>query len=119
MGAAQIPVKPRKREVRADNAAFCGNLLQGMVKSIIISNRSFHLEKENISLDLQTIRAAVAGETWAVEKVIEHYSGEIDRLCMITKKQLDGSFKKVVDEDMRQALIMKLIEALPQFEAEI
>ena len=55
------------------------------------------MEKENISLDLQTIRAAIAGETWAVEKVIEHYSGEIDRLCMITKKQLDGSFKKVVD----------------------
>jgi len=69
-------------------------------------------------LDVQTIRAAVAGEKWAVEKVIEHYSGEIDRLCMITKKQLDVSFKKVVDEDMRQALITKLIEALPQFETE-
>jgi len=53
----------------------------------------------------------------AVEKIIEHYSGEIDRLCMITIKQLDGSFKKVIDEDMRQALITKLIEALPQFEA--
>lgn len=68
-------------------------------------------------LDLQTIRAAVAGEAWVFEKVIEHYSDEIYRLCMITEKQLDGSVKKVVDEDMRQALITKLIEALPQFEA--
>ena len=89
-----------------------------MVKLIIISDRGFYMEKEKIPLDVQTIRAAVAGEKWAVEKVIEHYSGEIDRLCMITKKQLDVSFKKVVDEDMRQALITKLIEALPQFETE-
>jgi len=75
------------------------------------------MEKENAPLDLQTIRAAVADEKWAVEKVIEHYSGEIDRLCIITKQQPDGSVEKVVDEDMRQALITKLIEALPQFEA--
>lgn len=77
------------------------------------------MEKENVSLDLQTIRAAVDGEAWAVEKVIEHYSGEIDRLCMKAEKQPDGSMKKVIDEGMRQALITKLIEALPQFESEL
>jgi len=75
------------------------------------------MEKENVSLDLQTIRAAVAGEAWAVEKVIKHYSNEIDRLCTKTEKQPDGSIKKVVDEDMRQDLITKLIETLPQFKA--
>ncbi|MDR2783126.1 MAG: helix-turn-helix domain-containing protein [Treponema sp.] len=75
--------------------------------------------KENMPLDVPTIRAAVAGEAWAVEKVIECYSGEIGRLCTTAKKQPDGSIKKVVDEDMRQSLILKLIESLPQFEAEL
>jgi len=63
------------------------------------------MEKENVLLDLQTIRAAVAGEAWAVEKVIEHYSGEIDRLCITTKQQPDGSVEKVVDEDICGSLL--------------
>ena len=63
------------------------------------------MEKENAPLDLQTIRAAVAGEKWAVEKVIEHYSGEIDRLCITTKQQPDGSVEKVVDEDICGSLL--------------
>ena len=45
--------------------------------------------------DYETIRAAVAGETWAVEKVLMCYKG-----------------------DMRQYITMKLIEALPQFPLE-
>jgi len=90
-----------------------------MVKLIIKSDRGLHMKRENVPLDVQTIHAAVAGEAWAVEKVIKHYSGEIDRLCTKTEKQPDGSIKKVVDEDMRQFLVMKLIESLPQFEAEL
>jgi len=77
------------------------------------------MEKENLSFDVETIRAAVAGEIWAVEKIVEHYSGEIDRLCTKTEMQPDGSMKKVVDEDMRQSLVLKLIESLPQFETEL
>lgn len=76
------------------------------------------MEKENL-LDVPTIRAAVAGEAWAVEMVVEQYSGEIDRLCTRTEKQPDGSIKKVIDEDMRQALILELIKSLPQFETEL
>ena len=30
--------------------------------------------------DYETIRAAVAGEKWAVEKVVDCYKDEIDRL---------------------------------------
>jgi hypothetical protein len=75
--------------------------------------------KNNMPLDEPTIRAAVAGEKWAVEKVTEYYSGEIARLCTVKKKQPDGSIKKVIDEDMRQALILKLIESLPEFESEL
>jgi len=76
------------------------------------------MEKEKMAPDVPTIRAAVAGEAWAVEIVIECYSSEIDRLCTMTEKQPDGSIKKIVNEDMRQSLILSLIEALPQFEAE-
>jgi len=77
------------------------------------------MERENMPLDTHTIRAAVAGEAWAVEKVIECYSSEIDHLCTNMEKQPDGSMKKIIDEDMRQPLISKLIESLPRFEAEL
>ena len=52
-------------------------------------------------LDYETIKAAVAGELWAKQKVIEHYTPMIDEL--------------VVDEDMKQHLILKLLEELPNF----
>ncbi len=68
--------------------------------------------------DYETIRAAVAGEKWAVEKVLECYADEIDQLAAVEKKQPDGSMKKEIDEDMRQALVLKLIEAIPQFPLE-
>ena len=55
-------------------------------------------------LDYETIKAAVAGEKWATEKVIEHYAPFIDGL--------------VVDEDMKQHLILKLLEELPNFPLE-
>lgn len=56
---------------------------------------------QNDLLDTATIRAAVAGEKWAAEKVIEHYAPFIDGLA--------------VDEDMKQHLILKLLEELPHF----
>ncbi len=52
-------------------------------------------------LDYETIKAAVAGEKWAKQKVIEHYTPMIDELA--------------VDEDMKQHLILKLLEELPSF----
>ena len=33
--------------------------------------------------DYETIRAAVAGEKWALEKVLDCYSDEINRLVMV------------------------------------
>ena len=65
--------------------------------------------------DYETIRDAVAGETWAVEKVLMSYKDEIDRQATVKKRQPDGTFKLEIDEDMRQYITMKLIEALPQF----
>ena len=57
-------------------------------------------EQETL-LDTATIKAAGAGEKWAKEKVIEHYTPMIDELA--------------VDEDMKQHLILKLLEELPNF----
>ena len=59
------------------------------------------MAEQEMLLDTDTIRAAVAGEKWAKEKVIEHYTPMIDELT--------------VDEDMRQHLILKLLEELPHF----
>lgn len=72
------------------------------------------MEQSNMP-DFETIRAAVAGEKWAVEKVLECYADEIDQLATIEKEQPDESVKKEIDEDLRQALALKLIEAIPSF----
>ena len=68
--------------------------------------------------DYETIRAAVAGEEWALEKVLACYGDEINRLAMVKKRQPDGTIKEEIDEDLRQTLIMKLLEAIPQFPME-
>ena len=68
--------------------------------------------------DYETIRAAVAGETWAVEKVLMCYKDEIDRQAPVMKRQPDGTFKLDIDEDMSQDIPMTLIESLPQFPLE-
>ena len=68
--------------------------------------------------DYYTIHAAVAGEAWAVAKVVECYQEEIDRQATVRKRQPDGTVKEVIDEDMRQHIAMKQIEALPTFPLE-
>jgi len=70
------------------------------------------------SPDFATIQAAIAGEQWALDKVLECYGDEINRLFTIGKRQPDGSIKAGGDEDMRQQLIKKLLEAIPQFPIE-
>ena len=42
------------------------------------------MEKQSMP-DYETIRAAVAGEKWAVEKVVACYQGEIDRQATVTQ----------------------------------
>ncbi len=69
-------------------------------------------------VDFETIKAAVAGEEWAVQKVVEHFSDYIDSQCTVDVEQPDGSIKQEIDEDMRQQVILKLIEAIPHFPIE-
>ena len=59
------------------------------------------MAEQEMLLDTDTIKAAVAGEKWAKDKVIEHYTPMIDELA--------------VDADMKQHLILKLLEELPHF----
>ena len=68
--------------------------------------------------DYKTIKNAVAGEQWALEKVLECYKEEINTFASIKQKQPDGSIKTIIDEDMRQHIIMKLLEAIAQFPLE-
>ena len=48
-------------------------------------------------LGYETIRAAVSGEEWALEKVLERFQGEIDRNATIRVRQPDGSVREVID----------------------
>ena len=62
--------------------------------------------------EYETIRAAVAGEKWAVEKVVDCYKDEIDRLSTVAVRQPDGSTKQEINEDMRQSITMGLVGAV-------
>ena len=69
-------------------------------------------------LDVKTIEAAVAGEKRALEKVLSYYADYIEELATVEVEQPDGSVKKVVDEDLKQQIGLKLLEELPNFPLE-
>lgn len=75
--------------------------------------------QEKNLLTEEVIMAAVNGEKESVQKVVEHYSEYIEKLCTIEEQQEDGTVKKYIDEDMRQAVTLKLIESLPDFKAKL
>ncbi len=74
-------------------------------------------EQQN-PLTYEIIKAAVAGEKWATEKVIAHYDSYIEELATVKEKQTDGSVRTFVDEDMKQSIILKLLEKIPNFPLE-
>lgn len=59
--------------------------------------------KHELTYDI--IKAACDGDVEARNKIVEHYSDYID--------ELSGG-----DEDMRQALTLKLLEEIPKFDCE-
>lgn len=65
--------------------------------------------------EYETICTAVAGEKWAIQKVLDHYGDEINHLSTVQKQQPDGSIKEEIDEDLRQSLVIKLLETIHQF----
>ena len=76
------------------------------------------MEEQQNPLTYEIIKAAVAGEKWATEKVIAHYDSYIEELATVKERQSDGSVKTYVDEDMKQSIILKLLEEIPNFPME-
>ena len=76
------------------------------------------MKEQECTLNLHTIEAAVAGETWALEKVLEYYGDYIEELATVEIEQPDGNVKKIVDEDLKQQIGLKLLEEIPNFPLE-
>ena len=76
------------------------------------------MKEQECTLDVKTIEAAVAGEKWALEKVLAYYADYIEELATVEIEQPDGNVKKVVDEDMQQQIGLKLLEEIPNFPLE-
>ena len=74
------------------------------------------MDDNQMPFDQITIKAAVAGETWATETVLAHYANYITELSTVEVRQKDGSINKQVDEDMKQHITLKLLEAIQQFQ---
>ena len=66
-------------------------------------------------MSAETIEKAVAGDSGAIERVLEYYASYIDSLCREVKTRPDGTKETVINEDMRQQVICKLLEELPNF----
>ena len=76
------------------------------------------MEEQQNSLTYEIIKAAVAGEKWATDKVIAHYDSYIEELATVKERQPDGSVRTYVDEDMKQEIALKLLEEIPKFPME-
>ncbi len=73
------------------------------------------MEEQQNPLTYEIIKAAVAGEKWATEKVIAHYDSYIEELATVKERQPDGSVRTYVDEDMKQSMILNLLVKTPDF----
>ena len=49
------------------------------------------MQEQECTLDVKTIEAAVAGEKWALEKVLAYYADYIEELATVEIEQPDGS----------------------------
>ena len=99
-------------------AGFSGSISQIWYHGKNQSDGGIRMDGQEKLLDYETIKAAVAGEKWATEKVLAHYADYIDELSTVEIRQPGGKVKKVIDEDMRQHISLKLLEALPSFQLE-
>lgn len=57
-----------------------------------------------------TIKGAVAGEKWAIEKVIAYYDDYMTELATVKEQQPDGSVRTYVDEDLKKEIALKLLK---------
>ena len=76
------------------------------------------MQEQDCTLDVKTIEAAVAGEQWALGKVLEYYADYMEELATVEIGQAGWSVKKIVDEDLKQQIGLKLLEEIPKFPLE-
>lgn len=76
------------------------------------------MEDQQNTLTYEVIKAAVAGEKWATERVLRYYDDYMTELATVKEKQPDGSVKSYVDEDLKQEIALKLLEEIPNFPLE-
>lgn len=75
------------------------------------------MNEQHSLLDYEIIKAAVAGEN-GQQKSIAHYDSYIEELATVKERQSDGNVKIYVDEDIKQSIILKLLEEIPNFPME-
>ena len=76
------------------------------------------MDDQQNTLDYEIIKAAVAGEKWATERVLRYYDNYMTELATVKERQPDGSVKTYVDEDLKQEIALKLLEEIPKFPLE-
>lgn len=73
------------------------------------------MEEQQNPLTYEIIKAAVAGEKWATERVLRYYDDYMTELATVKERQPDGSMRTYVNEDLKQEIALKLLEEIPKF----
>ena len=76
------------------------------------------MDDQQNELTYEIIKAAVAGEKWATEKIMAYYDDYMTELATVKERQSDGSVRTYVDEDLKQEIALKLLEEIPNFPLE-
>ena len=76
------------------------------------------MDDQQDTLAYEIIKAVIAGEKWATEKIMAYYDDYMTELATVEEKQPDGSVKSYVDEDLTQEIALKLLEEIPNFPME-
>lgn len=76
------------------------------------------MEEQQNPLTYEIIKAAVAGEKWATEKIMAYYDDYMTEIATVKERQPDGSERTYVDEDLKQEIALKLLEEIPNFPLE-
>lgn len=76
------------------------------------------MDDQQNTLTYEIIKAVVAGEKWATEKIMAYYDDYMTELATVRERQPDGSVKIYVDEDLKQEIALKLLEEIPNFPME-
>ena len=76
------------------------------------------MDDQQNTLTYEIIKAAVAGEKWATEKIMAYYDDYMTELATMKERQPDGSVRTYVDKDLKQEIALKLLEEIPNFPME-